>query len=1091
MSKIAKNFSNVVIRASAGTGKTFRLSNRFIALVADGQPQDTILASTFTRKAAGEILQRILLRLAEAALDERKTVELAGFIGDDRLDRPRCLGLLRDMVRQLHRLRVGTLDQFFIQIARSFSLELGLPPGWQVADEVIDGRLRAAAIRETLNAESTEDVLRLMNLLTKGDAARSVSEQISGQVNSMYDLYLEAPPAAWDCLQRPKMIPKEEIAAKLVELQEAKLPVNKHFTNARAADLERFRSEQWEDFIGKGLAAKVVDGSCLFQRKEIPGEVVEIYNTLVAHARAVIIATIANQTKATFDLLRHFDQSYGRLKSQRRAMRFADVTRCLSGGWVAEHLDEVLYRLDSHLAHMLLDEFQDTSLLQWQVLRPFAQRVVAPKQDNQAARSFFCVGDVKQAIYGWRGGVAEIFEAIDRELGSLEHESLNTSFRSSQAVIDTVNEVFTHIAANPVLARYASAARQWGGRFDKHATARAELAGYCRMTSAPAAGEDQSQNEVTLSFAADEIKKMSEAAPAAEIGVLVRKNDTVRRLIYELRQRGLEASEEGGNPLSDSPAVVLILSLLRMADHPGDTVARYHLANSALGRALGFTNHDDSAAARRLADRVRAGLMADGYGPTIDDWTRILADVCDRRDLSRLVQLVELAYGYESEATSRPSDFVALVEKRRVEDPTSAALRVMNVHQAKGLQFDIVVLPELDARLRGQSPQFVVGRPKPTEPVSHVCRYVSEKTRALLPKPIQKIFDEQERRDVEESLCLLYVAITRAVHALHMIVAPSSENERSLPATFAGVLRGALCRDTKPIEAEKLVFEHGDADWAAAAGKTGPAAGGRTVGDEPAAEAAADGVRKYSPEHSRGRPRHIKFADGPARPRRGLERRSPSQLEGGPRVDLRERLRLDGGEALGRGTLIHAWFEQITWLEDGRPADEVLREIARGQGFAEAKLPHVIEQFRHSLQHPVVQNTLSRQTYEDKAAVNQTNPDHLSCVHLSVHSELKSARWEVRQERPFAVRDGDGILSGTIDRLVILYDDERPVGADVIDFKTDAVSLERPRGIEKRVEVYRPQVEAYRRAVAELTGLPRERISARLLFSQAGCVRKI
>ncbi|MEA1952688.1 MAG: UvrD-helicase domain-containing protein [Planctomycetota bacterium] len=1067
-------FPNVVIRASAGTGKTFRLSNRFIGLVADGQPQDAILASTFTRKAAGEILERVLLRLAEAALDDGKTAELARFIGDERLDRPRCLALLRDMVHQLHRLRVGTLDQFFIQIARSFSLELALPPGWQVIDEVVDERLRAAAVRNTLNTESTDDVLRLVNLLTKGEAARSVSEQILGQVKSMYEVYLEARPEAWDCLKKPKMVAAEEIAAKLAELEEVELPADKRFEKAREKDIENFRTMRWEEFAGKGLAAKVADGSNAYYKKEIPPSVVEIYQTLIAHAKAVIIATIANQNAATYDLLERFDQRYQRLKMERRAMRFADVTRCLSGGWVAEHASDVLYRLDSNLTHMLLDEFQDTSLLQWQVLRPFAHRVIGAGWDGKAARSFFCVGDVKQAIYGWRGGVAEIFEAIDRELGGLRHESLNTSFRSSRPVIDTVNRVFTDIAANPVLAKYPSAGKQWGGRFDTHATARGELAGYCRMvTSRAADGDEEKQKDVTLSYAADEIKKMREAAPGADIGVLVRKNDTVGKLIYELRRRGLRASEEGGNPLTDSPAVVLILSLLRLADHPGDTAARYHLANSALGRALEFTNHEDSAAARRLADAVRARLMSDGYGPMIDDWTRILADVCEHRDLGRLVQLVEMAYGYEADATSRPGDFAEMVENRRVEDPTSASLRVMTVHQSKGLQFDIVVLPEMDARLYNQTPQFVTGRNTPTEPVSRVCRYVSEKTRELLPKALQKTFEDYQRRKIEESLCLLYVAVTRAVHALHIIVPPSAEREKSLPTTFAGVLRAALCHDTQPLEQEKVVFEHGDPNWAAAAGKTAVAIIPETDDDE-------------TPE-----PLVFKFAQSPARQRRGLERRSPSQLEGGPTVDLGERLRLDTAEALGLGTLVHAWFEQITWLEDGEPSDEVLCEIGRRQGFSAAKLSRPLEQFRRSLANSAVRNALSRQAYAGQTDTGQTAQDHASCVHLVAHCDLKSPSWQVRQEYPFAVEDGEGILSGTIDRLVVLYDGDRPVGADVIDFKTDAVSLDRPEEFEKRVEVYRPQIEAYRRAVVELTGLPADRISARLLFSQAGCVRKV
>ena len=80
------------------------------------------------------------------------------------------------------------------------------------------------------------------------------------------------------------------------------------------------------------------------------------------------------------------------------------------------------YRLDARVAHLLLDEFQDTSPPQWRVLRPFARQVV----DGGRRQSFFCVGDVKQAIYGWRGGVAEIFEAIDRRARRARRPSRST-----------------------------------------------------------------------------------------------------------------------------------------------------------------------------------------------------------------------------------------------------------------------------------------------------------------------------------------------------------------------------------------------------------------------------------------------------------------------------------------------------------------------------------------------------------------------------------------------------------------------------------------------------------------------------------------
>ena len=192
MSKAQGTQGDTVIRASAGTGKTFQLSNRFIGLAARQAP-DNILATTFTRKAAGEILDRVLVRLAEAALKPKKLVELAQHIDGPKIDRARCLGMLREMIRHLHRLRVGTLDSFFVQIAQSFSLELGLPPGWAIAEEIADQVLRAEAIRTVLQNESTEDVVRLMHLLTKGEAARSVSEQIAALVKALYGIYTEAP----------------------------------------------------------------------------------------------------------------------------------------------------------------------------------------------------------------------------------------------------------------------------------------------------------------------------------------------------------------------------------------------------------------------------------------------------------------------------------------------------------------------------------------------------------------------------------------------------------------------------------------------------------------------------------------------------------------------------------------------------------------------------------------------------------------------------------------------------------------------------------------------------------------------------------
>ncbi len=1034
------------------------MSNRFIGLAAAGEPLDAILASTFTRKAAGEILDRVLTRLAAAALDADELAELNKHVEGGKLAREQCLRLVAAMVRRLHRLRVGTLDSFFVQIAQTFGLELGLPPGWQIVDEMDDAAMQAEAVRRIVAQESISDALELMHLLHKGEAARSVAEEIAGLVSGLYGAFVDAPEAAWDALPRLKPLAPHELQEAIDAVAAFDLRENDRLAGARDKDLDRAGVEDWDAFLGTGLPPKILDGAATYYRKPIPDGLIALYRPLMDHARAEVLGRIANQTEGTRRLLDHFDGVYRRLKLARQAVRFEDVTRMLANSDLAGRLDEVVYRLDAPVAHLLLDEFQDTSPQQWRVLRPFAQASVRGPR-----RSFFCVGDVKQAIYGWRGGVAEIFDTLNNELPELETGELTRSFRSSPVVIDVVNRVFRNIGANEAMRNYPEAAAAWGGRFTEHSTAREGLPGHCRMVGAPRAAEGQSQSDVTLDYAANLVKELHEKSPGCTIGVLVRRNASVARLIYRLRQAEVDASEEGGNPLTDSPAVQLVLSLLRLVDHPGDTVARFHVATSPLGPALEFTDHANDLGALRLAGTVRRSLMDDGYGPTVYGWAERLAPHSDARDLSRLMQLVELAYAYEPTATTRADRFVAMVEQRRVESPTAAPVRVMNYHQVKGLQFDIAVLPELDFQMRPQTSTLVVGRAGPAEPIEQVCRYVPKGLRGLLPKRLADAFEADDRVRVEEALCILYVALTRPKHALWCVIAPSSEKERSLPGTATGVLRAALTGGAR-IEPEKTAFEHGNPDWYAEASAAG-------IVRKPAASAAAA-----------AEPLTIELAAPPDEPRRGLERVSPSGLEGGHHVQLATTMNVEAGGALERGSLMHAWFEQIEWLDDGPPDDALLDHLARRSTLDAAALERLKHDFRAALARPAVAAALSRAFYKQ--------PGDGTCA-ACAGPGLASSHWRVERERTFALREDGAILNGSIDRLTLLYDGPRLVGADVLDFKTDHLPAGDPAALAARADHYRPQLDAYRRAVARQFRLDPTKVSARLAFVGLGVVVRV
>lgn len=1039
---------NTVIRASAGSGKTHRLANRFLALAFAGEPVDAVLATTFTRKAAGEILARVLRRLAEAVDDPQKLADLANQLGDPRIDRPRCLKMLIDLVQRLHRLRVGTLDSFFIQVARCFALELGLTAGWQIIDEGDDAALRNQAIRDLLRTEETGDALRLMHLLTKGEVSRSVAGQMQDLVAELYGVYLEAPAGAWRAIVRRRELDAAAFDRAVSRLASLECD-GKSFVTARDESVALLRQEGWKDFLGKGIPKCILAGQPTYCRKEITAAVDGAYRPLVEHAVAKSLNQVVDQTAATCDLLERFDKHYRRLKESARAMRFEDVTRRLDDAAVAERLDEIAFRLDGGIRHVLLDEFQDTSPQQYRAVRPFA------KKSLQSPRgSFFCVGDVKQAIYGWRGGSAEIFDTIEREF-DVQIERLDVSRRSSPAVIETVNRVFEDLkkSGNPVREKFPAAAAAWSKRFCPHETVRKNLPGYCRMVVGPDASETQTAEEALHHFTAREIARLRQEAPWASVGVLLRTNDAVSKLMGCLSREGIEASEEGGVPLTSSPAVKKILELLKLVDHPQSMPARFCTAHSPLGPLVGLARYDDDTQACQASLEIRRRLLNEGYGRVITDWVRAFAPHCDERDLGRLTALVEMAYGYEDQASLRTDDFVRMVEQRKVEDPRSAAVRVMTIHQSKGLEFGIVVLPELDARFCGQTPRVVVGRPGPADPPDRVLRYVSQDLQPLLPADFQQMFADHQRLVVEESLCLLYVALTRAIHALHLVVPPSTESERTLPTSMAGMLRTALTGSAARLDAGKVAYEHGDPLWH----RSGPA-----VEPAPRPEGATLDIR-------------LKLE----KPSRGLERVTPSSLEGQGKVEIGHILSKAAAQALDRGDQLHKLFEKIEWLETADLGDAALHRAADRFHLAESERDALLADFRRCLAHAEIAAALRQESYASgngNAAV------------LRIKG-LVQPRWVARTEVPFAIEHQEKALRGQIDRLVVLYDGDRPMAAEILDYKTDRVH---DRGaVAKRVEEYRPQIEAYRVAVQRLYGLAADRVSARLLFVEPGIAESV
>src|SRR6185436_16602214 len=163
-------------------------------------------------------------------------------------------------------------------------------------------------------------------------------------------------------------------------------------------------------------------------------------------------------------------------------LRFDDVPRLLRDA--TRRLDDLYYRLDGRIDHLLLDEFQDTSLDQFDILRPIMEELVSQGDEHQS-RSVLCVGDVKQSLYSWRGAEPELLPALSLVWPQLEPDELHENFRSSPFILDVVNTVFKSVAENAALRESGrAAAERFGAGFVAHVAHQAKLPGEVRLTVA-------------------------------------------------------------------------------------------------------------------------------------------------------------------------------------------------------------------------------------------------------------------------------------------------------------------------------------------------------------------------------------------------------------------------------------------------------------------------------------------------------------------------------------------------------------------------------------------------------------------------------
>jgi ATP-dependent exoDNAse (exonuclease V) beta subunit len=491
-----------------------------------------------------------------------------------------------------------------------------------------------------------------------------------------------------------------------------------------------------------------------------------------------------------------------------------------------------------------------------------------------------------------------------------------------------------------------------------------------------------------------------------------------------------------------------MLAGLKLADHPGDTIAGFHVFNSPLAAAVGLASrkpHDLG----RFSSQTREHIAQEGIAGLLARWTGLIAASCNEDNLRRLWQLVQFAQDQESLGFGRLSAFVQSVTQAQVQEPTPAKVRVMTIYKSKGLEFDIVVMPQLDKQLARVEKLCLVLRDSPASPTRAVFRSVNSAVRKLVPDEVNEAYLSELSSRLTDDLCCLYVGMTRARYALHLLAPIAKQTKAGTAAkprsSYLTVLEAAFSIDhNQTLKPGKMLYQIGNPDWddKAVSDVSAP-----TLTDHQMSAMAGVGVLlpKLKAVGTSGR---------------SLPSVSPSSLEDGASVRVADLLALEKPVNRRRGTLFHRWFEQIDYLhpEPTRPTAEQLRACSADLtlGVPEEDLSQWLGLFLKLLDNPLVINALGKPA-----------PDGGLTVEL----------W---REHDFVVYDEGKILRGQFDRVLTFRDASgKPLKAELLDFKTDRVTDE---NVGQVVAGYRPQIKAYIRGLSRLLGLDESAITGRLLF---------
>ncbi|WP_154508608.1 RecB-like helicase [Helicobacter pylori] len=752
----------MALKASAGSGKTFALSVRFLALLFKGANPSEILTLTFTKKATAEMKERILdyLKiLQKESLEDEKEKEKSQNILKELEEKYRLNpSFVQNSTPKIYQrflnaeIRIGTIDAFFQSILRKFCWFVGLSANFEVNE---DTKAHQQQLNESflsaLDNKQLEELSVFIAQCLSYDSytSDSVLERLRFLKNKLY---------LFDPNKKDPVFDEERFLEKLRSLNQQIQSIETASDRAKTA----IKCDDFRGFLNSSLTWLEKKSEYIYFKKlkdEIPtleSKCEEIENDLKRYYEAREIALFKKFPK--------FIQLYDKATSKIQALDFdaiKDKVHALLNGYEEMPAEFFYFRLDSRIAHILIDEFQDTSLNDYKILAPFIDEIKAGIGQAKWHRSVFFVGDVKQSIYGFRGSFSSLFESVSKDF---YHDNLEFNHRSSPLIINYVNTIFKKAYQNSPTAYLEQ-------KYPKASSNKHARDGYVKVSLVA------DERELLLKQILQEAKNLLEhRIEPKDITILCATNDDALEIKDYLQENlsAIRPSTESSAKLSQFVESKIIKNALEyaLAEEPYKPFYKHSVLKLA-----GYL-HDDAIA---LA----------GFNPKKESVAGFVWKVMELFELyTECVQIcLELAVGCED-----ANEFLEKLEAKEIASFKAEGAQIMTIHKSKGMQFPYVIVCErLGKPKTNNSNQFL----EEYSGTELTRLYYRMKNREVVDKDYARALDKEEAAKDHEETNVYYVAFTRAELGL-IVVAKDKDPKKDKKESKNKGMREKL--DLAPLE---------------------------------------------------------------------------------------------------------------------------------------------------------------------------------------------------------------------------------------------------------------------------------------------------